>query len=516
MNPPALHPVMSCAEARDFERAWFSGDTDGRRVRAAMRLAGEGVAREVRALLDEAGVARPPLIVLCGKGRNGGDALIAATHLLGRTESVSVRLAFPEESLVPEARDALAELVAAAAGRVEVSRWVQGDMLFRRRECLVLDGLTGSGFRPPLSTPMREMIRAANRLDGALRVAVDIPSGTGDEGDGAAFDAHLTVATGVFKAPLLDPRVRRVAGRIRYVDIGLFDAAVPDSRVSVHAPGALGALGSLRSAFCDKRDFGHVAILGGNRSMPGALLMNTLAALRAGAGLVTAFCPESVHAAFSAVAPEAMWVPLPETPDGSLPHDALPAVLSHIERADVLVCGSGIGVSPEPMRLISDIILQTTLPVVVDADALRAPVVDALRFRPEGSGVAVLTPHAGEFRRISGRDAGDGFEILDAYAAENGVILLHKGPLARVTDGRRGVVIPHGGPALARGGSGDLLAGMIGALVAREKNPGVEAVALAAAWHGAAADWIACRRGAVSLRTTEILDGLGPCLRETE
>jgi hydroxyethylthiazole kinase-like uncharacterized protein yjeF len=513
MNVPAMHPVMTCAEAREFERAWFAGDSDGRRVREAMSRAGAGVAREVNALLDEAGRDRLPVVVLCGKGRNAGDALIAATRLLERTDSVVVHLAFEPGELVPEAREALDALVAAGGGRVNVSFRPDGEISFPSVTCLVLDGLVGSGFRPPMPGLMRGMVLAANKLGDALRVAVDVPSGAGDFVDDVVFDAHLTVATGIFKAPLLEPEVRRVAGRIRYVDIGFFDAVTPSSRVSVLAPVAFDSLSALRPAFCDKRDFGHVAILGGHRMMPGALLLNVLAALRAGAGLVTALCPESVHAAFAAAAPEAMWVPLPETRSGDISHDALPTVLGHLDRAHALVCGSGIGPSPEPLRLVADILERTTLPVVVDADALRRPVIDALRRRPADCGVAVLTPHAGEFRRISGHDAGECFAVLNAYARENAVVLVHKGPLPRVTDGVTGVVIPHGGPVLARGGSGDLLAGIIGALVARESASGSETVARAVAWHAAAADHVARLRGSVAVRTTDILDGLGPCLR---
>lgn len=513
MKPSALHPVMSCAEARDFERMWFADDANGRRAREAMRRAGAGVAREAGALLDEAGFERLPLVVLCGKGRNAGDALIAATGLLDRTDLVTVHLTFAAGELAPETRAALDALVVRGGGRVNVVGGPEGPGFFPRTACLVLDGLVGSGFRPPMSAAMRETIATVNKLGAALRVAVDVPSGVGDSVADEVFDAHLTVATGIFKAPLLDPTARRFAGRIRYADTGFFDSASPPSRISVLAPGAFAPLTALRPSFCDKRDFGHVAILGGHRTMPGALLMNVFAALRAGAGLVTAFCPESVHAAFAAAVPEAMWVPLPEASDGALAHEALPTVLAHLDRADVLVCGSGIGPSPEPARLVADILERTRLPVVIDADALRRPVVDALRARPAGSGVAVLTPHAGEFKRISGHDAGEGFAALHAYAGESGVILVHKGPLSRVADGLRGVVIPYGGPVLARGGSGDLLAGMIGALVAREVSPGLDTVARAVSWHAAAADWVASRHGSLTVRTTDILDGLGPCLR---
>src|ERR1043165_2417726 len=148
MNHPAMHPVMSCAEARDFERAWFAGDTGGLRVRAAMRRAGAGVARETRVLLDEAGFGRIPIVVLCGKGRNAGDALIAAISLLDRADSVIVHLAFAEDSLAPESRAALDTLIVAGAGRVNVVFRKDGEISFPKGVRLVLAGLVGPGFPP--------------------------------------------------------------------------------------------------------------------------------------------------------------------------------------------------------------------------------------------------------------------------------------------------------------------------------------------------------------------------------
>ena len=511
MSPHAFHPVMTCAEAREFERTFFAGDADGSRARGAMRLAAFGVARETRRLLEETSGDVSRLFVLCGKGRNAGDALLAAADLL--TPGAECLVCAPEgvARLSAEAARALEHLMSKSGAGVRVAEsW---DCEFVRRPCVILDGLTGSGFRPPLSGAMREAVLGANRCENALRVAVDLPSGAGDKSDALLFAAHLTVATGILKSPMLSPEARASAGRIRYADIGFFDGGAPESSVSVVSPAGLRELDAPRHAMSDKRDHGHVAVIGGHRMMPGALLLNVLGALRAGAGLVTAFCPASVHAAFAAAAPEAMWVPMPEAEDGGLAPSGLAVALGRLARADALVCGSGLGASPGSLGLVSEILMRSEIPAVVDADAIRPEVLRVLPARPPGAGAVVVTPHGGEFERIAGREAGEGFSTLGAVAREFGVVVAHKGPCTRVADGSRGVVIPYGGPALARGDSGDLLAGITGALLARIPRPAVECAALAAAWHGAAADHVASRRGAVALRTSELLDGLGPCLR---
>lgn len=515
MRRPRFHPVLSCAEARRFEKGFFAGDT-GEAVREAMRRAAAGVAREARALLEETGADARHLAILCGSGRNAGDALLAAGALLEPGSRCEVRLAGPREALCPEAARALALLEEKSGAEVIVGAGPHDAGAPARR--LILDGLAGSGFRPPASPAMRAMILAANADEEALRIAVDLPSGAGDTSDDLLFAAHLTVAAGIVKAPLLTGAVRASAGRLRYADVGFFDKAAPAADGPlVPSPAALRELGGLRDAFSDKRSFGHVAVVGGHRTMPGALLMNVLAALRAGAGLVTAFCPRSVHAAFAAAAPEAMWVPLPETAGGALSLRALPAVTSRLGRADALVCGSGLGDAPESLALAAALLERSDLPVVLDADALRAEVLEAASRRAPAAGPVVITPHAGEFRRLAGVDAGEGFGTLADFARRSGTIVVHKGPGTRVTGEGREFLIPYGGPALARGGSGDLLAGMLGALLAREQGrPRAECAALAAAWHGAAADLAARRHGASALRTTDLLAHLGPCLRARE
>jgi NAD(P)H-hydrate epimerase len=256
--------------------------------------------------------------------------------------------------------------------------------------------------------------------------------------------------------------------------------------------------------------------------------MGVRAALRSGVGLVTAFVPESLAAAFAARAPEAIWVGWPETPEGSLALAGLPLLRARLDRATALSIGSGLGAEGEALVLVGEILKLAGLPAVLDADALRPEVVAAA-----ARGRAVCLPHAGEFKRLAGgREASP--DALRALARETGATIVLKGPITRIVsaesplerasalssverDGRQaGACVYHsffGGPVLARGGSGDLLAGLTGGLLAQAPDDPLVAACRGVVWHGLAADLLARDRGQVAVRVTQLLDHLSAALR---
>jgi hydroxyethylthiazole kinase-like uncharacterized protein yjeF len=242
--------------------------------------------------------------------------------------------------------------------------------------------------------------------------------------------------------------------------------------------------------------------------MPGAVIMNTAAALRSGAALVTTCLPESVRAKAAVAYPEAMWRGLRTGKDGSLAPTNLKELRPLLVDKDVLLIGSGMG--EKAVKLITALAAATKSALVLDADALRPAVIKAAR----SAEVRVLLPHAGEFTRLSGRVAS--VDAARAYARRTKTIVVLKGPLTCVTDGLRVLHIPFGGPVLARGGSGDLLAGIVTSVLARRAELGLsafDAVVLAATWHARAADWLRDNQGEEAVRTTELLAGLSPVLR---
>jgi len=482
-------PILSCAAARALETARFAGD-EGQEW-PAMVQAGKAIAREVRRDAEELGSLPPDgrLLVLAGKGHNGGDALLAAADLLARCPAARADVVFAlgERALRPLAARAWRDLVQGAAGRVQVTT-----ELSSAGYDLCLDGLFGFQFQPPVTPPVADLIARVNALPVRLRAAVDLPSA-------GQFRADFTYATGSVKTPVVGASE---AGRVRFLDLGFFRGDEPGAdRVLTTA--VLAPLAGLRPAQSDKRSYGHVFIVGGSRGFPGAILMTVLAALQSGAGLVTAFVPESLVAAFAAQAPEAMWVGWPETPSGGLALEGEHLLRVRLERATALVLGPGLGREPETLALARSLVGSSPVPLVIDADALQPEIVSA------GNAARILTPHAGEFARIAG-----GRELRD-FATESGATVILKGPVTQVATAEGAVYHSFfGGPALARGGSGDLLAGLTGGLLAQSPADPVLAAARGLVWHGRAADLAARARGQTSIRVTQLLDFLPAALRE--
>jgi len=549
MNPTLTPPILSCAAAGEFEQNFFA---DEAAEWAAMRAAGRAVAHGI--LQDYAELGAFPsdarLLTLVGKGNNGGDALIATEEILRLHPGARADLvfAFGTRGLKPLAMRAWQNLQQSYRDRVTAYLHLparqQLDADARppayggwsatsgRAEptpdynpkpyTASIDGVFGFQFRPPLIGPAKSLLRHANAATVRLRAAVDLPSGL-DEPD--AFRADFTYATGAVKSPIVGGAN---SGRIRYLDLGFFaperDVPVPE-RVLTSA--ILDPLRALRPALGDKRGYGHICILGGSRSYPGAVLMNVLAALHSGVGLVTAFVPETLVPAYAARAPEAMWVAWPETPNGSLALEGLHLWKERAGRATALAMGSGMGREPETLALVQELVKIAGVPVLLDADALQPDIISAAK------GALLLTPHAGEYERISGGKS------LSDYCATAGATVILKGPVTRVCSGastderhKRGkraaaqLRVYHsffGGPILARGGSGDVLAGltagqlalMHGTLAKAEPltPPTLLAAVRGAVWHGLAADSLARTTGQTSATVTQLIDHLPQVLR---
>ena len=490
-------PVLSCAEAAAAEAAFIAGAE--KLSWQLMNLAARGVAESALSLLG-----RKPdrILVLAGKGNNGADAFLAALHCArAGTEIVAV---FAEGGPA-RAQAQRAWSVRKKGVRIGIVAAANLRQLAAHEFCLIFDGILGQGFRAPLSAPLRRFLRDSDTLRG-LRIAVDLPSGLGDDATGPAFRADLTVSIGCLKRPLLSSAAAKFVGRLRVLDIGL---PLGETEEACVTSAALAPLTRPRRARCDKRHHGRILIVGGSERMPGAVIMNTAAALRSGAALVTTCLPESVRAKAAVAYPEAMWRGLRTSKDGALAATNLKELRPLVADKDVLLLGSGMG--DKAVKLIGALAAGAKSALVLDADGLRPTVIKA----SQGTQVRVLLPHAGEFKRLSGRIAS--VAAARAYARRTKTIVVLKGPLTCVTDGLRVLHIPFGGPVLARGGSGDLLAGIVASVLARRSELGLtafDAVVLATTWHARAADWLRDNHGEEAVRTTELLAGLSPVLRD--
>lgn len=493
-----LHPILTCEEAAEFEKDLLP---DEEAAWEAMNRAGRSLAEQLLLDLQEGGPLpeHASMLVLLNKGKNSGDACIVVDALLEEYPELEVEVVslVSVEDMRPLARRAFE----AIADRVEIREL--DELSSDEPYYLCLDGLFGMQFQPPLRGSGKDLLEKVNQdllID--YRIAVDIPSGLGDEG---AFQADFTYATGILKSVLLKPKHRPKCGRIRYLDIGFFPEGVQNEDWS--APylitgNLLIDLKRIRKWDTDKRREGHLFLVAGSRQMPGALLMAAKAALSGGVGLLTVFGPESLIPHLVGTLPEAMWVPFPETPDGGLALEGRQEILSRMDRADAVLFGPGMGRESETAQLLDELLGEIRVPVLLDADALQPGIVSAAANRPEGFGKVVITPHLGEFKRISGETG------PEEFARKTGLVLVLKGPLTGIYSGAASYLCPFGGPVLARGGTGDLLAGLIGARLAGAETDAVQAACEGVAWHGRAADEWARDRGGVGVKTTDLLDYL--------
>ncbi len=514
MSP--AHPILSCAEARVLEECLLGADPMA--AWAAMQRAGAGVGA---AILHDFPQWRPlprnpRVLVLAGPGHNGGDALLAALEILKARPrgQVTVVLLEAPEKMKPLTQKSWTALADRGVTDLITPAAFLDRMQARETWDITLDGLYGMSFRPPLRAPARELIETANNAGDALgfRAAVDVPSGVSDGAGNLAFRADFTYATGIVKAPLFASANAAWVGRIRYVDIGFFDKIYEGAHAGGEdflTPSVLAPLRRLRPSAGDKRTYGHLLVVSGSRSYPGAQMLNVLGALRAGAGLVTALVPAAQAGAFAAVRPEAMWRACAEEADGGHGAATLLAARELWPRTTAVLAGSGLGRGAHTQTMLCDLVQECPLPMVLDADALMPVVLKAVAKRPAKAGPIILTPHAGEFERLAGKKAD-----LPDFCRKHQVVVILKGPVTRIADGLRVWCSTFGGPVLARGGSGDVLAGLVGALLAQTPTEPFLAAARAVAWHGLAAEALASARGETAALTSELAAFLPEALRE--
>lgn len=509
----ASHPILSCEDSAKLERVLLDSDS---KIWEAMQSVGRQLGRGI---LDEYRLTRfspdaLSVFALVGKGHNGGDALLALAEMVrrGAVGKIVLAIAGRLTDLKPNTKRAFDILEKLAPDGVlsvcwcrpnSEARWLETiERALRNRDFDIgLDGLLGMSFKAPLRPSGRGAIDRVNAARILMRVAVDLPSGVGEVSDSTVFRADVTFATGILKMPLLNRDTEGSIGSIRYLDLGFFDQGLGSGgRVIVDS--ILDPIRSRRPVFCEKRSFGHLLIIAGSRSMPGALIMSVRSAFKSGVGLVTVCAPESLVPQLATEIPEAIWVPWPETPEGGLALEGLHLGRELRFEPTATLIGPGLGSEGETIAMLVEAMKEWRSPLVIDADALRPEVLDAV-------GVPFIAmPHLGEFRRLEGADDVDGDldkRLLDYVQKHNGVVVL-KGPNTRVAAGECLLVNTTGNSILARGGSGDLLAGMTAGLLAGSPDKLAEVACRAVYWHGKAADVLATVSGQVAVRTTDLLD----------
>ncbi|WP_213807644.1 NAD(P)H-hydrate dehydratase [Granulicella sp. dw_53] len=493
--------ILTAAEMGETDRRTV--DEFGVKLDELMERAGEAVARFCLRHFAAAG----RVVVLCGKGNNGGDGLVAARHLAAGGRSVRVVLLGEESEFKGPARTAVGRLRAEAAG-VEVetlsSEGFDGQMAKALGWAeLIVDAVVGTGFKPPLRG-VAEQLREKVKESKVPVVAVDVSSGwDADSMEQTSEGAFRADAVVTFTAP----KTAHIFGHLTQgsLDGGAFGpvvvAEIGSPREAVVAAtgrrwaGAAKAIAERpRAVNSNKGRFGHVLVVGGSYGKAGAAMMASLAALRTGAGLVTAAVPKSIVNTVAAVAPELMMLPLAEDEEGAISFknqrgEKLDQLLKKIS---VLAVGPGLSTDGDAPEFARQMVEKTTQPMVIDADALNAFEGREKLLNGEGR-VMVLTPHPGEMARLVGLTVkeveADRVNLARDFAMEHKLTLVLKGwrTLVAHPDGTIGVNTS-GNPAMAKGGSGDILTGIVAAMVAQYPEDIARAVEAAVYLHGLAGD----------------------------
>jgi NAD(P)H-hydrate epimerase len=460
-------------------------------------------------------------MVLCGKGNNGGDGMVAARVLAGVGLTVRVALLGKAAEVKGEAASALARLRREAPDVAVQELEHEGELrgAFEWAE-LLIDAVVGTGFRPPL----RGLAAAAREVVSWLAVpvvAVDVPSGwDADSMEQTVEGAFRADAVVTFTAPKLAHVFGYLtSGPVVVAGIGSPDAAVPIGNGLSWTGISKAMTEKPRNPNSNKGKFGHVLVIGGSYGTAGAPAMASLAALRTGAGLVTAGVPKSVVDVVAGVTPELMVMPLEEGAEGAL---AMTNVVGSkldalLKRMTVVAVGPGLSQRGEVREVVRELAAKTTVPIVVDADGLNA--FDGRADLLNGAGrVLVLTPHPGEMARLAGITVkeveADRIGLARRFAMEHKFTLVLKGwrTLVAHPDGRVAVNTT-GNPAMAKGGSGDILTGIVAAMLAQYPEDVGGAVEAAVYLHGLAADFAARAMDEHTVLATDTVTHLSDAFR---
>ncbi len=460
--PSWLEPLPDAAQQRAVDE--WAIDQRGIPLARLMERAGAGLAAAVQELVPEGRI-----VVVCGKGNNGGDGLVSARLLREGQREVDVLLLAPVEDLRGDA--------AANAGRLPGSAPERFDPARLRGGAVVVDAILGTGFSGLPREPAAGAIEAINDLSGdSVVIACDVPSGvdasTG-EVQGPAVRAGATVTFHAGKPGLWIAPGKSHSGEVRVIDIGIPEGEAADPAIGLIGPAVSAAI-PRRGRESTKFAAGNVLVCGGSTGLTGAPCLAAEAAMRAGAGYVTLCVPASLHAIFEGRMLEVMSAPVPDR-DGMIVAEALGPTLQRTGRTDVLVLGPGLGRDPGTAGFIRELAARTELPLLLDADGLNAHIdaLDSLRERPAAT---VLTPHAGELGRLLGCQSSEvqerRLEAVRDAAARAGAVVVLKGDDTLVADADGRVAVNRGGAsALATAGTGDVLSGVIGAYLAKRMDP---------------------------------------------
>lgn len=558
---------MQILTPKQMRRVEEQSDKLGVTLRELMLNAGKALA-ELTDTCCRRETALPPeeasIVFLTGSGNNGGDCFVAAEKLVYKGYNVTVIMLCgePNTPLAQEMFDALpdthinivkayrskneaAAIEAAELDFMTLSQVSDISELKNKKELsplesilvrekkrienvkaalvdahVIVDGVFGTGFRDELDNDIAAILNIGS---GAYRIAVDIPSGgNGHLGTASlgTFKADETITFGYMKAGMTQYPLKNYCGRVTVADIGIPREALSvldgDRTYQRIDRRQLAGFPPAREKDAHKGKFGRVLVIAGSSSMRGAASLSTLGALRSGAGLVQLASVEKCIDSAAVLAPEATFVELDCDDYGFMLYDSSrDALLKAMEKASAVVIGCGIGVTPDTVELTKFVTENAKVPVIIDADGINCIASDIDILLKKKTDI-VITPHMGEMARLLNCDAkmiaDNRFTVAEKYAEKYGITVVLKGAGTIIADSRSTAVNHTGNAGMSRGGSGDILAGIIGSVIAQGCSI-FDGCCAGVYIHGLAGDSAAERLGQEAMLPRDIIDSLSDSFR---
>lgn len=478
--------ILNSQEMRQVEEKAFSSGVNELDL---MKTAGEKCANAIIKKYDLPNSGRK-IAVVCGNGKNGGDGFVIAKIFMEIGCNVKIVLADKE----PTFQDCKATFSQAKKKGVECCNFLSNETMCFDGVDLIIDCVFGIGFHGEVDEPFAGVFRAINCSHASV-VSVDVPSGIDSTSGAVATDAvraNFTLAISALKYAHVLPPSNSYCGKVKVVDIGIdkkffgelsaYSRTIERKDVKKNFP--------KRKLNSNKGNYGKVLCLCGSYKMPGAAVISAKSAVKSGAGLVTVAFPDSAYPAITLNLVETTFLPLPETRNGTVASASKAFLLDSIEKSTVALLGCGLGTDSEVGEVVGFVLERAECPVVLDADGINA-LDHCINLLRERKAPVVLTPHPGEMARLVG-DTVDfvqkhRIDLAQKFAQSLGAVVVLKGANTIVTDGKSVFVNTTGNPGMAKGGTGDMLAGMIASFIAQGMSP-MEAAKSAVFIHGECGD----------------------------
>ncbi len=498
-----------------------NSDRSGASLRTLMENAGGALAVLIDRTIKENGLS-DGIVFLCGSGNNGGDGFVAARSLAENGFRVTVVLVCGDPSTELAALEYCELSGVRGAEVLELSESKEKAFYRISSAAVIVDAVFGTGFHGFLPADIKECFAFAMKC-GGVKIAADVPSG-GDCLRGTASDGTMkcscTVTFGYKKIGMMMYPLASLCGDIITADIGFTDKCCEDIDYLPELFDEKAAFECIPERYADshKGSFGRLLNIAGCSRMSGAALLSTRAALKCGTGLVELASTERVIDRIASAVPEAVYMPLDEDKNGSAAASNSDNILAEAGSKTAVSIGCGLSVTAGTRSIVKKVISEAACPVILDADGINC-IADNIDIISNAKNKLIITPHAGELARLTGTSpaeaAAERLTLAVNLAREYNMIVVAKGVPTFVAGCGKVYVIPAGNPGLSKGGSGDVLTGIIAGLCAQGVEP-VKAAAAGVFLHGAAADIAAEKYSMISMLPSDVIECLSFVFRKKE